>query len=161
MDAVSAWPEPFATPRPQIVAHRPVLVIDDDPAVREIVRDALEFDGYPVVTAEDGAAALAALEHVAPGVVLLDIRMPNMDGWEFSRRYRAVAGATAPLVLMTGDADAHRLCAEIGADACLSKPFHLAELYGLVAGYCGRASPPPAGGSRLSPRRATTAAAGA
>jgi CheY-like chemotaxis protein len=116
-----------------------VLVVDDDSAIREVVRDALTLDGYRVTTAADGAAALIALRHVAPCVVLLDMRMPNVDGWEFSRLYRAGDGDPAPIVVMTAAEDARRWCAEIGGDACLSKPFDLAELYGLVAGYCGRA----------------------
>jgi CheY-like chemotaxis protein len=113
-------------------------VIDDDPVIRALVRDVLELDGYRVTTAVDGAA----LAHAAPGVVLLDRQMSNVDGWEFGRRYRAAAAATAghaaPIVVMAGGADARRWCEEVGADACLPKSFRLAELQGLVAGHCGR-----------------------
>jgi two-component system OmpR family response regulator len=115
-----------------------VLVVDDDESIRELVCDALQLDGYRVVMAVDGAAGLDALEHVEPCVVLLDMRMPNMDGWEFSRRYRAGTHRVAPIVVMTAAPSAERWQAEIGGDSCLSKPFDLDALYGIVAGFCGK-----------------------
>src|SRR5687767_9802165 len=66
-----------------------VLVVDDDESIRELVSDALRYDGYRVVTAADGAQGLAALVGLGACVVLLDMRMPMLDGWEFSRQYRA------------------------------------------------------------------------
>jgi DNA-binding response OmpR family regulator len=113
-----------------------VLVVDDDASIREIVGDALEYDGYRVVIAEDGAIGLAALAHVEPCMVLLDMRMPNVDGWEFCRRYRAGAHPTAPIVVMTAAENAQRWCAEIGGADCLEKPFDLDALYRVVARFC-------------------------
>lgn len=113
-----------------------VLVVDDDEAIRDVVRDALEFDGYRVVTAVDGAAGLTALQHLEPCVVLLDMRMPHVDGWEFSRRY-GVQGHRAPIVVMTAAESAERWRAEIGGDACLPKPFELEQLYVVVGRFCG------------------------
>ena len=141
MESAVDQPETSAIlPPPPVGAARcAVLVVDDDPAIRSAIREALELDGYRVTTAADGAAGLAALRHVAPCVVLLDMRMPYVDGWEFSRLYRAGDEEAAPIVVMTAAEDARRWCEEIGGDACLAKPFDLAELYGLVAGYCGRA----------------------
>jgi two-component system response regulator MprA len=72
-----------------VAARGAVLVVDDDEAIRDRVRDALEFEGYRVVTAPDGAAALAALEGPAPCSVLWDMRMPVLDDWAFCRAYRA------------------------------------------------------------------------
>lgn len=117
-----------------------ILVIDDDESIRMIVRAALEYDGYSVVTAEDGAVGLAALVHLDACLVLLDMRMPNVDGWEFSRRYRAGNEHTAPIVVMTAADNALVWCAEVGADGCLPKPFELDDLYGLVTRFCGRAA---------------------
>jgi two-component system response regulator MprA len=116
-----------------------VLVVDDDESIREFVGDALRYDGYSVVTAADGAAGLRALEHVVPCVVLLDMRMPHVDGWEFSRHYRAGTHRLAPIVVMTPATSARHWCAEIGGDAYLEKPFGLDALYGMVARYCRRA----------------------
>ena len=117
--------------------HGAVLVVDDDEGVRDFVSEALRDVGYEVVTAEHGGAALAELEHVEPCVVLLDMRMPVVDGWAFSRRYRARAGRTAPNVVMTPSARARTWCAAIGGDAYLAKPFDLDDLYAVVGRYCG------------------------
>ena len=117
-----------------------VLVVDDDEGIRAIVCAALEFDGYRVVAAEDGAVGLAALAHLEVCLVLLDMRMPNVDGWEFSRRYRAGAGPTAPIVVMTAAENATEWCLEIAADGCLPKPFDLDDLSVLVTRFCGRAA---------------------
>ena len=107
-------------------------MVDDDESIRHVVRAALEYDGYRVVTAGDGAAGLAALMHVDASLVLLDMRMPNVDGREFSRRYRAENESPAPIVLMTAADDAAAWCAEIGAAGCLPKPFDLDDLYVMV-----------------------------
>jgi two-component system chemotaxis response regulator CheY len=120
-----------------------VLVVDDDAMIRDVVRDALEFDGYRVITAEHGVAGLAVLDDVEPCVVLLDMRMPVLDGWGFSRAYRERA-VGAPLVVMTAAEHAERWRAEIGGDGCLPKPFDLDALLALVDQYCGQAGPPPA-----------------
>ena len=114
-----------------------VLVVDDDESIRELVGDALRYDGYRVVTAADGAEGLAALPGLGPCLVLLDMRMPNVDGWEFNRRYRLGSEHTAPIVVMTASENAWAWCAEIGADGCLPKPFDLDDLSALVTRFCG------------------------
>ena len=116
-----------------------VLVVDDDEMIRAVVRDALEYDGYRVVTAEDGAAGLAALDEIEPCVVLLDMRMPVLDGWGFSRAYRA-GDHRAPIVVMTAAENAEHWRREVGGDACLAKPFDLDGLLALVDRYCGEAA---------------------
>jgi CheY-like chemotaxis protein len=114
-----------------------VLVVDDDASIRELVSDALRDDGYRVVAAADGAEGLAALPGLGLCLVLLDIRMPNVDGWEFSRRYRAANEHSAPIVVMTAAENALVWCAEIGAEGCLPKPFDLDDLSAIVARFCG------------------------
>jgi CheY-like chemotaxis protein len=126
-----------------------VLVVDDDDAIRTVLRDLLEMDGYGVVTAEDGAVGLAALAAIEPCLVLLDMRMPVVDGWEFSRRYRA-AGHRAPVVVMTAAENARRWCDEVGADDCLPKPFVLDDLYAMVKRACGEPDLSGAKGTRTT-----------
>jgi len=112
-----------------------VLVVVDDPTIRSLVGMAPEEVGYEVVQAASGSAALTALGPgtLHPDVILLDMRMPGMDGWEFASRYRAQAGPKAPIVVMTAAQDAAHRAAQIAADTFLSKPFDLGALYDCVA----------------------------
>jgi two-component system, chemotaxis family, chemotaxis protein CheY len=122
---------------------RPILVVDDDAALRRIVFALLTEEGYSVMEAPDGAAALARAREVTPGLILLDMRMPVMNGWEFARRYRAQPPPHAPIICVTAAADAAAVAArgaQIGAVASLSKPFDLDDLLALVERY----APPPA-----------------
>jgi CheY-like chemotaxis protein len=105
----------------------PILVVDDDDAIRATVRDILDFEGYAVLTAPDGAAALRLAEQTAPACVLLDMRMPVLDGWGFAREARA-RGHHFPIVVMTAASDANAWCREIGGDACVPKPFQVDEM---------------------------------
>ncbi|HEX2194377.1 MAG TPA: response regulator [Candidatus Limnocylindria bacterium] len=110
----------------------PVLVVDDDPAIREAVRDALEAIGVRVDTAEDGADALAKVIQEEPCMVLLDMRMPVMDGWGFAHAVQE-RGMELRVVVMTAAADARRWAREIGAIGVVPKPFALSELVAAVA----------------------------
>jgi CheY-like chemotaxis protein len=112
-----------------------ILVIEDDAAVRAYIDMALEEIGHEVVDAEHGAAALTLLDAQAavPDVILLDMRMPKMDGWEFARQYHARPGPKVPIVVMTAAQDAAGRAAQISADSYLAKPFDLDELYDCVA----------------------------
>jgi CheY-like chemotaxis protein len=112
----------------------PVLVVDDDPAIRAAVRDVLEQEGIPVETATDGADALAKVALRTPRLVLLDMRMPVMDGWGFASALRSLAVAP-PVVVMTAAADARRWAAEIEAIGVVPKPFDVAELIRAVERY--------------------------
>lgn len=111
-----------------------VLVVDDDPAIREAVRDVLEGEGIAVDTAADGLEALAKALRQPPRLVLLDMRMPRMDGWRFARALRE-NGLSVPVVVMTAAADATRWAAEIGAAGLVEKPFAMADLIGAVERY--------------------------
>lgn len=112
-----------------------VLVIDDEPDIRELLHVALSDEGYDVVVAANGAAALRALERARPDLILLDMRMPVMDGWEFAKRYRAHPDPHAPIVVMTAAYDAMLRCLEIDGDGCLAKPFGLDEMLAVVERY--------------------------
>nr|WP_207619255.1 response regulator transcription factor [Nocardioides sp. IC4_145] len=105
------------------------LVVDDDKAVRESLRRSLEFNGYDVHVAVDGAEALAAIGRVAPDVVVMDVMMPRLDGIEATRALRAAGNDVPVLVLTARDAVGDRVEGlDAGADDYLTKPFALAEL---------------------------------
>lgn len=112
---------------------RHVLVIDDDHTIRSTVADILEMEGYSVEQAHHGRDALDKIERRPPDLIITDMKMPVMDGWEFVRTYRGRPGASAPVVCMTAAQDASRWCREIQADGCLSKPFDITELLDCVA----------------------------
>jgi two-component system OmpR family response regulator len=104
-----------------------VLVVDDDAGIRSMVTMALESEGYLVTTASNGAEALHEIARDRPSVMLLDVQMPVLDGSGVTGRLREL-GERVPTVVMTGAGNAPRWAADLGADACLSKPFELDEL---------------------------------
>ena len=110
---------------------RPILVVDDDPTILATVSETLDLEGYPVVTATNGAEALAAVERDRPSVVLLDMRMPVLDGWGFIRALHE-RGISLTVVVMTAASDARRWAREIGAQAVLPKPFELDDLLAAI-----------------------------
>jgi DNA-binding response OmpR family regulator len=105
--------------------------VDDDPVLLEVIAAILQQEGYAVATATDGADALRAIEQQPPALVLLDIRMPGVDGWTLARTLEE-RGIAVSLVVMTAAQDAARWAAEIRAAACLAKPFELPELLAVV-----------------------------
>jgi CheY-like chemotaxis protein len=109
-----------------------VLVVDDDEDIRQLVDMALSSEGHQVITAQHGAAALEVLATSLPDVILLDMKMPVMDGWELARRYRAMPGPHAPIVVITAAQDAGSRAAEVAADGHLPKPFDLEDLFRVV-----------------------------
>jgi len=117
---------------------RRVLIVDDDAAIRDLMLVALSDKDYEVIEAGDGAAALSLLSTTPPDVILLDMRMPLMDGWAFAQAYRQLPGPHAPVIVVTAASDAAGRAAEINADSYLAKPFQLDDLYACVAQYAGR-----------------------
>jgi CheY-like chemotaxis protein len=115
-----------------------ILVVDDDTSIRSFVEMALDGEGYAVSTATNGKQALEVTGQVRPDLILLDMRMPVMDGWSFARTYRQQAGPHAPIVVITAATDAGERAAEIDADGYLGKPFDLDDLLGLVSRYTGQ-----------------------
>jgi chemosensory pili system protein ChpA (sensor histidine kinase/response regulator) len=114
------------------VSRPQVLLADDDEGIRDFVRLALRDAGCDVTAVEDGLAALELLSSWRPSVILLDMRMPRMDGWQFAEAYKALPAPRAPVVVITAARDAAAYAAQIGADAHLAKPFHVRELVELV-----------------------------
>ncbi len=109
-----------------------VLIVDDDLDIQQVVADVLEDEGYTVRTAAHGAAALEQVAQQLPAVILLDMRMPVMDGWSFARAYRSRPGPHAPIVTMTAATDAKRWANEIGAAGVLAKPFEFDDLITVI-----------------------------
>jgi two-component system, OmpR family, response regulator MprA len=106
-----------------------VLVVDDDRAVRESLRRSLEFNGYAVALAGDGAEALASIAKTPPDVVVLDVMMPRLDGIETTRALRTAGNDLPILVLTARDSVGDRVEGlDAGADDYLTKPFALEEL---------------------------------
>ncbi len=112
-----------------------VLVVDDDETIREVVTITLEGEGYEVLTAAHGGQALKVLQNHLPQVILLDMRMPVMDGWSFSQAYQQLPGPHAPLIVLTAATDASVFAAQVKADAFLAKPFDLDRLIEIVGRY--------------------------
>ncbi|MEU9855834.1 response regulator transcription factor [Streptomyces sp. NPDC047974] len=110
-----------------------ILIVDDEPAVREALRRSLAFEGYATREAVDGVDALAAMESYAPDLVVLDVQMPRMDGLTAARRIRA-AGSTVPILMLTArDTVGDRVTGlDAGADDYLVKPFELDELFARI-----------------------------
>ena len=110
-----------------------LLVVDDDPDILDLMSEALMSRGYRVATAINGEDALERIAEQAPQLILLDMRMPVMDGWEFARVLRERYGRAIPVVVVTAAEDSKLRAAEVGAEGYLGKPFELEELYDIVA----------------------------
>ncbi len=94
--------------------------------------EVLEEEGYSVTVAASGEEALALLDAVGPALVVLDMRMPVMNGWEFAEQLGSRCTNSTPILVMTAAVDAVQRAAEIGASGTLSKPFDLSELIRVV-----------------------------
>jgi two-component system, OmpR family, response regulator MprA len=120
-----------------------VLVVDDERAVRDSLRRALELEGYEVELAADGAEALYRLEsNGQPDAVILDVLMPGVDGLEVSRRLRS-KGNTVPILMLTARTEVESRVAglDAGADDYLAKPFALEELLARLRALLRRMAP--------------------
>jgi CheY-like chemotaxis protein len=118
-----------------------VLVVDDDAAVRELITVNLELAGFEVASAEDGVAALAAVDAFGPDLLTLDVMMPRLGGFETLERLRAdPRTAPIPVVMVTSRTQAadRARAEELGVAAYVTKPFEPAELVEVVTRLTGR-----------------------
>lgn len=114
-----------------------VLIVDDDPAIRSGVSQILQLRGYTPVTARDGREALERLKTATPGLILLDLMMPEMDGRQFllAMRERGEHRAQAiPVIVMTANREGAQGLEELGASGLIVKPFGVRELLEAISG---------------------------
>ena len=114
-----------------ILSQQPILVVDDDATILSTISEILHLEGYPVTTACNGADALLEIERMRPSLVVLDMRMPVLDGWGFARQMHE-RGLDLPILVMTAAQDAGQWAKEIEAEGYLSKPFDMMELLDAV-----------------------------
>jgi DNA-binding response OmpR family regulator len=110
-----------------------ILLVDDEPSIIQLSQMYLEREGYRVDSVRDGEAALSAVERLHPALVVLDVMLPKLDGFEVCRRLRASQTDTAILMLTARDEDIDKILGlELGADDYLTKPFNPRELVARV-----------------------------
>jgi len=119
-----------------------ILVVDDDSNLRTLIRQTLQSEGFSVLTATDGEEGLALFPQIAPDLVILDVMMPGLDGWEVCRRLRQVS--SVPIIFLTALTTVEDVVHGLvdGADDYLAKPFKIAELTARVTALLRRARMP-------------------
>src|SRR4029078_8431783 len=105
-----------------------ILIVDDDPHIRELVRVFLQNEGFTIAEAADGLAALATLETLKAKLAIVDVMMPKMDGWELCRKLRASYDLPVLMLTAKGETAQKIKGLELGADDYLVKPFEPLEL---------------------------------
>jgi two-component system chemotaxis response regulator CheY len=126
---------PLETLAPERVVDAPmILVVDDDPDILDALSEILEGEGYRVRRARNGREAFERLGPVPPQLILLDLMMPVMDGWEFATRLREddIPSSEVPIIVLSADRNVGAKARELGAVGHLSKPFELGELLHLL-----------------------------
>lgn len=110
-----------------------ILVVEDEPEIAGLIQSHLERAGFHVMTARDGEAALRQFEQAGPDLVILDLMLPRLDGWEVSRRIRSLS--SVPIIMLTarGQVEDRILGLGLGADDYVTKPFNLGEVEARVA----------------------------
>ncbi len=138
-----------------------ILLVDDEPSIVQLARMYLERDGFRIESVSDGEAALSSVTREQPALVVLDVMLPKLDGFEVCRRLRAMNNGTAILMLTARDEDIDKILGlELGADDYLTKPFNPRELVARVKAILRRAErkadesgPDPSGDLTIDPAR--------
>ncbi len=121
-----------------------ILLVDDEPSILQLARMYLERDGFRVEDARDGEAALAAVKRLQPDLIVLDVMLPKLDGFEVCRRLRSSGNSAAILMLTARDEDVDKILGlELGADDYLTKPFNPRELVARAKAILRRSSAVP------------------
>jgi len=109
-----------------VAAKRKILIVDDEPALVKVVSIKLRVSGYEVITALNGHEALSLIKSEKPDIVLLDVIMPGMDGFEVLQRLRAFS--KIPVIIVSARLEYSRQAMTLGANAFIAKPFDIDEL---------------------------------
>jgi CheY-like chemotaxis protein len=124
-----------------------ILLVEDDASIRDTLRELLEDEGYRVLGAENGVEALRQLRSCAPHVILLDLMMPVMDGWELRKELQQDSAlARIPVVIVSADHMLDQKVGALAAQAYLAKPFELEALLSTIRRLC---PPAPASAGAL------------
>ena len=118
-----------------------VLIVDDDTDMAAVIKVVLDAEGYSCACVDNGLDAVETAAAAKPALVLLDMMMPIMNGWECAYELRQRYGRTLPIVIVTAAEHAESWRAEIGADDVLAKPFDIHALLRVVATYVGEPQP--------------------
>jgi two-component system alkaline phosphatase synthesis response regulator PhoP len=120
-----------------------VLLVDDEPNIIKLAQLYLEREGYTVISEADGESALSCIDHKRPSILVLDIMLPKLDGWEVCRKLRS-KGNRIPIIMLTArDEDIDKILGlELGADDYLTKPFNPRELVARIKAILRRTDSP-------------------
>ncbi len=110
-----------------------VLIVEDDDSIREIVHRVLEDEGYTIQLAENGVRGMEQFYLTLPDLIVMDVKMPEMDGWEMLQRLREISGCPVIMLTVFGSTDDIIKGLELGADDYLVKPFGVRELTARVS----------------------------
>ena len=121
-----------------------VLLVEDDADLADVAALVLEQAGFRVATAHDGLEALKRVDEHMPALILLDMLMPVMDGWQFAREFRSRHGSAAPIVVVTAAEHARERADEIAADDVVPKPFDVEHLIRVARRFAGPGDRPSA-----------------
>ena len=116
------------------MANSSVLIIDDEQSVRDAVVDSLKREGYDIFQAENGEEGLSLVHSLHPTVIILDLKMPDMDGLNFLINLKSSSSVTSSVIVLSGhgDPDGRRECYGMGINIFLRKPFDIYEIRGVV-----------------------------
>ena len=122
-----------------------ILVVDDEPAILDMIAELLGFEGYQVVTTGQGSIALAWAKADPPALILLDLMMPGMSGWQLIAALKASRETRAiPIVVLSARRDLPAIAQDLGIATFLTKPFDIDELIGIVRHYTDASANPSA-----------------
>lgn len=118
-------------------SNRTVMVVEDDERIRSFIASGLQMNGYQVVTAANGLEALESLQRNPPRLMLLDLNMPGMGGWQILQRRNYDSRLQGvPVIVISGDGLLPRAESAKDGISCLPKPFELTKLVEMVAEHC-------------------------
>jgi len=115
-----------------VEAQKTILIIEDDPVIRGLLELNLGDEGYTVISAEDGQEGIRLATEKVPGIILMDMRLPGITGWEATRRLKAAQETChIPIIALTAQSTSQdlRRCFDAGCDAFMTKPIQFAQLF--------------------------------